>query len=98
MTYDKTHFIAKFSAIPEALWCTELLHSGDACCVLGHCHNGDERRGPTGECAALIRLFQPAHDFRVFESVIADINDGKDDRYGQSTPKARVLAALADLP
>lgn len=103
MTYDRAHFIAKFEAIPDERWCVGLLNDvvpGQYLlrhCVLGHC-TGDWQGYPSFERAGLILLFEPRHLLDSNDCLIGRINDGKDDRYPQSTPKARVLAALHDLP
>jgi hypothetical protein len=94
MTYDKQYFIAKFSAIPEELWTSgeDFNESTGKCCARGHCGI----RGKTSECEEGMALY------RVFDSGPntwpVDINDGHDKRYQQPTPKARILAALNDLP
>ena len=86
MTYDAAYFIAKFEGIPEERWCTNVFRShGGRRCALGHCQ--ESRTGRTDESIALANLLTDT----------AEINDGKDPRYQQPTPKQRVLAALKDL-
>lgn len=106
MVYDKHYFIRKFSAIPDELWRDDgfmgnCKYNGP-CCVLGHCYTPPEN----DEIIALIELF-PRPSSNTFSSdpltwlfmlPIAAINDGHHLRYQQSTPKARILAALYDLP
>jgi hypothetical protein len=88
MTYDKAYFIAKFSAIPEELWCSNLyVGERDTHCALGHCgHNVGN--GGTEESAWLEDILPN----------VKNINDGRCTGYQQPTPKARILAALNDLP
>jgi hypothetical protein len=93
MIYDTQHFITKFLATVDEQWCVgEFNHAGQSC-ALGHCGCGspDGRTfvDKTEESEALDRLlkFQTVH-----------INDGLDHRYTERTPRARILAALRDLP
>lgn len=90
LIYDVDYFIKKFEAIPENLWFTGNFcdKTGKKKCALGHCEECNED-------VALHRLFpNPCGDG---SSIIAIINDGKDFRYVQKTPKKRVLAALYDI-
>lgn len=90
MTYDKAYFIAKFEAIPDEQWCVGVSYDKqERRCASGHCSVLG------GEFNALNRLF-PTVGFR--KILPAVINDGEDPRYQQPTPKARILAALRDLP
>lgn len=94
MTYDVDYFIAKFEAIPEELWCTEVLTKGAQRCALGWCgayypdedDDDEENDGTTEESLALMSLIP----------MVGDINDGLINRYQQPTPKQRILAALRD--
>lgn len=93
MNFNRDHFIARFAAIPEDQWCTRTwTDSEKRHCVLGHL--------PvlTFEYSALINLFQPEGQHQMGFYRITDINDGMDPRYPQPTPRARILAALKDLP
>ncbi len=84
MIYDKAYFIAKFTALDSGLWtdCGRFRDNEGRKCARGHCDN-DEHTG-------LYLLFAP--------NGITAINDGGDPRYQQPNPRARVLAALNDLP
>jgi hypothetical protein len=80
------YFINKLSAIPDERWTV-----GPGCaaprgytCALGHCFGYS--------WLTLINLFRVHLDIGV-----GDTNDGKEGAYQQSTPKARILAALADI-
>lgn len=93
-TYDKAYFIAKFEAIPEDKWCVNTFTDGDGrCCAQGHCGDRSHIVAPP-ECMALKSLL-----FGEFDgTVVSAVNDGNDPRYQQPTPKARILAALRDMP
>lgn len=93
MTCDKAYFIAKLAAIPDKLWCSgSLVDDVGRCCVLGHCGRSGAN-SPEGH--ALEKLFPSRYYGKL---LVARINDGEDPRYQQRTPKARILAALRDLP
>lgn len=95
-TYDKAYFIAKFEAIPDGKWCTRTQVDDDGrCCALGHCSRSLGAMSKEGH--ALAMLFEPTRD-EGGKLVVARINDGEAPRYQQTTPRARVLAALRDLP
>ena len=93
--YDIDYFIAKFSAIPDELWCIGEFtntHNPEQHCAYGHCgctpNNEDNE-----ESDALARLFRD-HDLNV-----ASVNDADGSRLAGDfrnipTPKARILAAL----
>jgi len=85
--YDVDYFLTKFSAIPDEQWCVGEFAWDGMKCALGHCGEVVPF-ATTAESQALRWLFDV--------SVIA-VNDGKDPRYKQPTPKARILAALRDL-
>ena len=88
--YTKEYFIAKFSEIPEEKWCTRVMTSSDGRhCAYGHC-GARVVCDDTPESRAFAELFGKIEN--------ADVNDGKDPRYKQPTPKQRILAALRDLP
>lgn len=85
----KHYFIDKFTAIPDDQWTIERFTDDQGRhCALGFC--GAPTR--TEEYQCLSQMFVDAGVY------ISFINDGKDSRYQQHTPKARVLAALNDLP
>ncbi len=83
--YTPAYFIAKFEAIPDELWCVNhYAGPGGSHCAIGHCEGIH-----SAEADALRGLLPtPA----------AGINDGNSSKYQQPTPKARILAALRDLP
>ena len=91
MTYDKAYFIAKFEAIPEDKWITEDFIDERGCCALGHCGFDFGIETDEGTDLALLLKWHLA-------VVPSRINDGRDLRYQQPTPKQRILAALKDLP
>jgi hypothetical protein len=98
-TYDKAYFIAKFSAIPDELWGEGSygnMSDGPAC-AMGHCMRLDDLDGAAEHTRKLAALFPQANEY-ISGSRVIEINDGSDPRYQQPTPKARILAALADLP
>lgn len=88
--YNKKYFIKKFSAIPDKKWRDDGLfgNSNTRACALGHCRRN-------GEYKALLYLFPL---YKSDNTNITIINDGESPKYQQSTPKARVLVALNDLP
>lgn len=97
--YNKAYFIKKFTAIPDEKWTTGILYnkSTGTCCALGHCGMGEnfdntDKQAWTEEGWVLHSIFEK------LQRAVHNINDGKDKNYQQSTPKARILAALADLP
>lgn len=87
--YTVDYFIAKFTAIPDEKWCVEKYESksGERC-ALGHC--GRRPLKGSEEAKALGELFWDRENGLEVPSV----NDGRDDRFPQPTPKARILAAL----
>ncbi len=95
IVYDKSHFIKKFSAIPDERWIDcGLFHWNGKSCALGHCGMNYESffcQENYPEAHALVNLLRNIGNPTC-------INDGKCFNYNQSTPKARILAALADLP
>lgn len=101
MTYDKAHFLAKFSATTDDQWCVGEFESADGRhCAAGLCGarmNRNVQMVP--EADALYNLFgQYPVDGESPNCYLPLINDGRDPRYQQPTPKARILAALNDLP
>lgn len=91
MNYNADYFIAKFEAIPDEFWyvgnyCSK--EDSDRRCALGHC--GEIDGTPTLETRALDCIAEK------FPISVARVNDGKEDKYQQPTPKARILAFLRD--
>lgn len=96
MNYDINHFINKFTAIDDDQWCVgKNVDSDGRRCALGWC-----MMNLIGKPFQLfigneyINLNYLAHTH--LNTDMSMINDGKDKRYKQSHPKARVLAALKD--
>jgi hypothetical protein len=92
--YDVDYFIRKFEAIPEHEIGTQSIHNH---CAYWHCDNQDYFWGAAS--SAFTELFKKLDYERWFcvEFVAIRINDGKDERYQQPTPKQRILAALYDI-
>lgn len=93
-TFDVDYFIAKFEAIPEEFWCVEYYTHRDNLavhCALGHCNEHHQ--------ALFDEVFYGKSEANSLRGLIdaPNINDGKDPMYTQSTPKARILAALKDV-
>lgn len=107
MKYTVDYFINKFEAIDEENWYTGRMHNDFDCyedatqfCALGLCgfkETGEE----TTEGIALIDLFvnkMPHNNNPYYRGqFVTDVNDNKNSKYPQSTPKARILAALNDI-
>lgn len=96
--YAAQYFIDKFEGIPEEEWC-EMLYTDfrGRHCVLGHCGmrsigKSDGIALSTPEATGISVLFDAAAI-----GDIVNINDGKEDRYPQPTPKQRILAAPRDI-
>lgn len=90
MIYDTQFFINFFEAIPEDKWCVNALrNSAGQCCALGHV---TDINNPCSHLHVKRMIFSELLSFKVPE-----INNGKDPRYQQSTPKQRILAALRDV-
>ena len=91
--YDVDYFIKKFKAIPDEKWCRASFGDAISRCVMGHCGMvTDNGFRETAESEALVGIFNLTHVSEVFP-----INDGTCPKYKQSTPKARILAALSDI-
>lgn len=86
-TYSIDYFIDKFEGIPNEKWCCEFYIDGDGrCCSLGHCgRRYNDNTSP--EAWALLKIL---------DMQVTSINDGNHQDYKQTTPKARILAALRD--
>ncbi len=101
-TYNKAYFIAKFEAIPDERWCEGTLrgYKADDHCALGHCTHDLDPGRITPEAQALEDLMRSLGvanlNGRIW--ITGLINDRECCSYRQATPKARILAALADLP
>lgn len=97
MKYTVQFFIDKFEKIPENDFGQSCLHNH---CALWHCgvreSDNDEFGGytRTDESFALAKLLNPKHkNYGYIETIIYSINDSAP----QSTPRARILAALYDI-
>ncbi len=89
MEYNVDYFIAKFESIPEEKWCVDRVTNKEGQhCAFGHCSADKGANCIEGE--KLYRLTTP-------EFLVADVNDGRDKKYQQPTPKQRILAALYDI-
>ncbi len=84
------YFIKKFSAIPAKKWCVhDYTDERGRHCVLGHC--GERWKGgslSTSQSQDLKEIFRAAGLNAI------KTNDGDMVSFPQSTPKARILAAL----
>lgn len=103
--YDKMWFISKFSRLPSRRLIPNSFEDGDAGCVMGHCgvRHDNAWSNPPEEAVCLAKLFGPGPEgASIFSSMgygrIVGINNQPTKKYPQRTPKARVLAALHDLP
>lgn len=101
--YTVDYFIDKFQAIPENEWTT---HTHSDCngrkCALGHCLTPEalaifERQWKVEGSASRVPLSEEYYAIQVLCPHIHWINNDEDPDYQQATPKARVLAALADI-
>lgn len=89
---DAQYFIDKFSAIPDSEWRCDGLYGGDGepKCALGHCGLRDNtRNGETAETSAFYTVI-----LNVCSRGVTNLNDCPIDGFPQTTPKARILAAL----
>lgn len=83
LEFTVDHFIEKFESIPDDHWGTGTYVDSDGrCCAIGFCRSSREH-------IALRNILIP-------HGGAAAINDGHSYDYQQPTPKARILAALAD--
>jgi hypothetical protein len=88
-----SEFIAFFEAIPDDKWCkSEFQNDAGQCCARGHL--GETAGYVTHDSDDLERLF-----FRHLGCSAALVNDGEHtaSRFHQTTPKARILAALREI-
>ncbi len=109
MKYTIDYFIKKFKSIPSYRWCIGQFRGTTTIlfnlikiathCAQGFCTKPNEFTlcPENNELVALRELFQLPGDTQDGRLTIGRINNGDDKRYQQSTPKARVLAALYDL-
>lgn len=84
--------IARLEKTTDDEWITDKVRSGNQNCVFGHVFamGGDNER--------LSNEWWNWFDWHVCSTfVIYPVNDGTDERYPQATPKARILALLADI-
>ncbi len=88
MQYTIEYFKAKFQAIPEEKWCSDYYSNKGQCCVMGHLGVRHEDWSESDEATAFRELFS---DQKLNE---VSINDGRNPRFPQPTPKQRILAAL----
>lgn len=88
MKYTIDYFIKKFSKIPDSKWTTKRYKRGERCCAFGHC--GQKDVFGTKESQALAK-------YQIDAQYFSGINDGDCEKFQQSKPKARVLAALKYL-
>ena len=84
-------FIDFFEAIPDDQWCTDYYEKNGRRCAEGHLGTTDFRITDEARTLNAILRSHP-HD----SCAVLYINDGARRRYRQSTPKARILAALQD--
>lgn len=99
LAMNAQYFIDKFTAIPDDKWIVgQLCNSQGQCCVLGHC---GERRGvyeDTPESHALKMLFHThflrPDDINDYGSHEFFLSEERRHKFDQTTPKARILAAL----
>ncbi len=101
--YDVDYFLRKFEAIPDEKWLVARMGCDGAGCALYHCGGiyGPWSEQPR-EAKALMRLFGASEGDNDAEKFVYQINDngrpvGENKVYTQPTPKARILAALADI-
>lgn len=90
MEYTVDYFIAKFEAIPEEKWFIGdfiNIYNPEQKCAYGHC----------GCIKSLGETIESNMLFDLFDNPVHYINDGHDEKYQQSTPKQRILAALHDI-
>lgn len=101
--YTVDYFISKFQAIPENQWTT---HTHSDCngrkCALGHCLDPEalaifEAQWKANGCAFGVPSSEEWLGIQYICPGIHYINNGEDRDYPQATPKARVLAVLADI-
>ena len=87
--YDADYFIAKFSAIPDENWGTQLyVNEKGQKCGLGHCGVKPGLEKPP-EAVSLLNLFDS-----FLGQGVTGVNDYVSPWFPQETPKARILAAL----
>lgn len=96
--FDVFYFINKFKNIPEDQWTTgvfSLPRGKNRChCALGHCGMNSFNM-PTAEANSLALVLYGNNNYVNLHN-ITNINDLMDQRYPQSSPKGRILAALRD--
>lgn len=97
MNYDVSYFIKKFEAIPEELWCIwEQTDENYNHCALGWCGISDISKYK--RWVNSINWNPEATQLQlILNDMTAQINNGYHEKYQQSTPKQRILAALYDI-
>lgn len=100
--YDVDYFIKKFEAIPEEKWNDYIQYDRqeDTRCAFGHCdplNKSYVQGSQTKEGQSLIKIFKSVGWGVTTDNWITDVNNGLSKEYQQSTPKARILAALYDI-
>ncbi len=94
--YTVEYFIKKFSKIPDSKWNVGdfISYDGKKKCALGWCgmKNVDPKESLFGK-----ETKESTELENLLNNYVADINDGRNPKYKQETPKARILAALKDV-
>jgi hypothetical protein len=91
--YTIEHFLTKFAAIPEEGVVTGAnMLAEDKRCALGWCMVKFDRFYVIGPEYVALNHFA----YGLLNADMAVINDGRDKRFKQETPKQRVLAALKE--
>lgn len=90
--------------IPEEEWLTGTYYEDNKCCAIGHIRDKSDR--PIGKWEDIerdgsrfwfeLRLRTLAKEF-LGELHITEVNDHRQARYPQTTPKQRVMALLDDM-
>jgi hypothetical protein len=94
MTYTVDYFIEKFKAIPKKEWCTQVfVNRKGQKCAFGHCGSTVDNASSL-ESDALENLIDTNLSIVSVVNTVSAINDGRDFRFQQKTPKLRILAAL----
>ncbi len=106
-TYTLPSLLAIFEAAPEEKWNSGSRWDGDTHCALGWIEVDMGGFGHHDPCKMLniddpvFALFEPLICPSTYLSrsdfALANINNGEDKRYPQSTPKQRTVAAINDL-
>lgn len=110
MEYNVDFFIQKFQNTRDDKWCTRSLHKDSSACANGwlganghYSRSGEYIITTTPESEALAVVLRPLANDKIrdyhpkYSTIAASINNGQDERYQQSSPKQRILAALHDV-